>query len=89
MFVVEKATTNVAPQLWQPNNGIQMINDVPNSSKATFPCMALSKNDSYVMSACGAKISLFNMMTFKVISKLMLIYFVVIIVIFLLPYLPI
>ncbi|ESW10946.1 hypothetical protein PHAVU_009G252100 [Phaseolus vulgaris] len=66
-----KATTNVAPQLWQPNNGIQMINDVPNSSKATFPCMALSKNDSYVMSACGAKISLFNMMTFKVMTTFM------------------
>ena len=30
------------------------------------PCIALSKNDSYVMSACGGKISLFNMMTFKV-----------------------
>ena len=31
-----------------------------------IPCFALSKNDSYVMSASGGKISLFNMMTFKV-----------------------
>ena len=29
-------------------------------------CIALSKNDSYVMSASGGKVSLFNMMTFKV-----------------------
>jgi len=65
MFV-QKATTSVVPQLWQPNNGIHMINDVPNSSEAILPCMALSNNDSYVMSACGGKISLFNMMTFKV-----------------------
>lgn len=34
------------------------------------PCFALSKNDSYVMSASGGKISLFNMMTFKVIDEL-------------------
>lgn len=31
------------------------------------PCFALSKNDSYVMSASGGRISLFNMMSFKVI----------------------
>ncbi|KAL5657075.1 hypothetical protein ACJX0J_030238, partial [Zea mays] len=30
---------------------------------------ALSKNDSYVMSASGGKISLFNMMTFKLVFK--------------------
>ncbi|CAL9022900.1 unnamed protein product, partial [Prunus brigantina] len=33
-------------------------------------CFALSKKDSYVMSASGGKISLFNMMTFKVKTKL-------------------
>ena len=35
----------------------------------TVPCFALSKNDSYVMSASGGRISLFNMMTFKVILE--------------------
>lgn len=30
------------------------------------PCFALSKNDSYLMSASGGKISLFSVMTFKV-----------------------
>ena len=37
-----------------------------NNPEAAVHCFALSKNDSYVMSASGGKISLFNMMTFKV-----------------------
>ena len=44
-----------------------MTNDTREGSKEdVVPCFALSKNDSYVMSASGGKISLFNMMTFKV-----------------------
>jgi hypothetical protein len=43
-----------------------MTNDVPENLEEAVPCVALSKNDSYVMSACGGKVSLFNMMTFKV-----------------------
>lgn len=63
-----QATANVAPQLWQPPSGTLMTNDI-NESKPTeesAACIALSKNDSYVMSASGGKVSLFNMMTFKV-----------------------
>ena len=41
------------------------INVAANPEEAV-PCIALSKNDSYVMSASGGKVSLFNMMTFKV-----------------------
>jgi len=63
---VLKATTTVVPQHWQPPSGLLMTNDVPDGSEEPVPCIALSKNDSYVMSACGGKISLFNMMTFKV-----------------------
>lgn len=60
----QQVSTRSAPRLWQPNNGIQMINDVrDNGSK---PCLALSKNDSYIASSCGKMISLFNMITFKV-----------------------
>ncbi|KAF7837781.1 topless-related protein 2 [Senna tora] len=66
-----KATANVVPQHWQPNNGLVMTNDVPDNSEEAVPCIALSKNDSYVMSACGGKISLFNMMTFKVMTTFM------------------
>ncbi|KAH9783947.1 protein TOPLESS-RELATED PROTEIN 2 [Citrus sinensis] len=68
-----KATANVAPQLWQPPSGTLMTNDI-NESKPTeesAACIALSKNDSYVMSASGGKVSLFNMMTFKVMTMFM------------------
>lgn len=47
-----------------------MTNDVTDANpEDAVSCFALSKNDSYVMSASGGKISLFNMMTFKVISE--------------------
>ncbi|PHU24123.1 Topless-related protein 4 [Capsicum chinense] len=67
-----KATASVSPQLWQPSSGILMTNDVhePNHEEAVS-CFALSKNDSYVMSASGGKISLFNMMTFKTMTTFM------------------
>jgi hypothetical protein len=62
-----QATASVPPQLWQPSSGILMTNDINDSNtEDAVPCFALSKNDSYVMSASGGKISLFNMMTFKV-----------------------
>ena len=62
-----KATVNAAPEHWQPTSGILMVNDVADAKTVeSVPCIALSKNDSYVMSACGGKVSLFNMMTFKV-----------------------
>ena len=44
-----------------------MTNDITDTNpEESVPCIALSKNDSYVMSASGGKVSLFNMMTFKV-----------------------
>lgn len=56
------------PQLWQPTSGGLMSNDLSDAKPAeeSVACIALSKNDSYVMSASGGKVSLFNMMTFKV-----------------------
>jgi WD40 repeat protein len=67
-----KATASVVPQHWQPNSGLLMTNDVSGVNlEEAVPCIALSKNDSYVMSACGGKISLFNMMTFKVMTTFM------------------
>jgi WD40 repeat protein len=66
-----KATASLPPQQWQPASGILMTNDVAETNpEEAVPCFALSKNDSYVMSASGGKISLFNMMTFKVKSQL-------------------
>ena len=47
-----------------------MTNDVSGVNlEEAVPCIALSKNDSYVMSAAGGKVSLFNMMTFKVLIR--------------------
>ncbi|KAL9233336.1 hypothetical protein vseg_008354 [Gypsophila vaccaria] len=67
-----KATASVVPQHWQPNSGLLMTNDVAGVNlEDAVPCIALSKNDSYVMSAAGGKVSLFNMMTFKVMATFM------------------
>ncbi|XP_031379895.1 protein TOPLESS-RELATED PROTEIN 2-like isoform X2 [Punica granatum] len=68
-----KATAHIVPQLWQPPNGTLMTNDISDSKspEESAACIALSKNDSYVMSASGGKISLFNMMTFKVMTTFM------------------
>ncbi|XP_074563164.1 protein TPR3-like [Curcuma longa] len=67
-----KATTGVAPQLWQPPSGILMTNEIADTNpEEAVHCFALSKNDSYVMSASGGKISLFNMMTFKTMTTFM------------------
>ncbi|KAL8042991.1 hypothetical protein ABFX02_09G089000 [Erythranthe guttata] len=70
--VTGKATAAVPPQLWQPSSGILMTNDISETNlEEAVPCFALSKNDSYVMSASGGKISLFNMMTFKTMTTFM------------------
>ncbi|KAK4491367.1 hypothetical protein RD792_002106 [Penstemon davidsonii] len=67
-----KATANDTPQHWKPNSGLIMANDtVGVNLEEAVPCIALSKNDSYVMSAAGGKVSLFNMMTFKVMTTFM------------------
>ncbi|CAN4113022.1 unnamed protein product [Withania somnifera] len=68
-----KANASIVPQLWQPSSGTQMTNDTSNDTNPedVVPCFALSKNDSYVMSASGGKISLFNMMTFKTMTTFM------------------
>lgn len=67
-----KATASIAPQLWQPSSGILMTNDLSDTNpEDAVSCFALSKNDSYVMSASGGKISLFNMMTFKTMTTFM------------------
>ncbi|XP_078443157.1 protein TPR3-like isoform X2 [Wolffia australiana] len=67
-----KASASTQPQLWQPPSGILMTNDITDANpEEAVPCFALSKNDSYVMSASGGKISLFNMMTFKTMTTFM------------------
>ncbi|KAK4760355.1 hypothetical protein SAY87_005248 [Trapa incisa] len=70
--ITGKATASVVPQLWQPPSGIHMTNQLSDTNpEEAVPCFALSKNDSYVMSASGGKVSLFNMMTFKTMTTFM------------------
>ncbi|WCJ30341.1 Protein TOPLESS [Euphorbia peplus] len=64
-----KVTTEIIPQLVQPPSGILMTNHVPEATKEEVtPFFAMSKNDSYIMSTSGGKISLFNTMTFKTLA---------------------
>ncbi|XP_052175670.1 topless-related protein 4-like isoform X2 [Diospyros lotus] len=66
-----KATTSVLPHLWQPSSTISMTNDISDTNlEDAVPCFALSKNDSYVVSTSGGKISLFNVvMLFEVVTS--------------------
>ncbi|KAJ0078514.1 hypothetical protein Patl1_24463 [Pistacia atlantica] len=68
-----KATAYVAPQLWQPPSGTLMTNDINDvkTAEESAACIALSKNDSYIMSASGGKVSLFNRRIFKVMATFM------------------
>ncbi|KAL4565123.1 hypothetical protein LXL04_029208 [Taraxacum kok-saghyz] len=68
-----KSTASTLPQLWKPTNGAVMCNDVSESKsdEESAACVDLSKNNSYIISASGGKVSLFNMMTFKVKTTFM------------------
>ncbi|OMP03724.1 hypothetical protein CCACVL1_02292 [Corchorus capsularis] len=57
----------------KPPSGTHMTNDISDTKPAeeSAAYIASSKNDSYVMSASGGKVSLFNMMTFKVMTTFM------------------
>ncbi|GLT77952.1 hypothetical protein SLA2020_495050 [Shorea laevis] len=68
-----KATTKVSPLLWQPKSGLQLMsNDLTGrNTEEAVPCFALSKNGSYLMSASGGMISLFNTITFKTMMTIM------------------
>ncbi|KZV47622.1 protein TOPLESS-like [Dorcoceras hygrometricum] len=66
------ATTKFSPRLWQPMKGALMSNDLPeNGSEVVIPCFSLSKNDSYVVSASGRMITLYNMLVFKKMRNVM------------------
>ncbi|GAB2269496.1 Topless- protein 4 [Dionaea muscipula] len=64
-----KASASMVPVLWQPSSGMLMTNEIGEANlEEAVPCFALSKNDSYVMSTSGGKVSLFNLMTFKTMT---------------------
>ncbi|KAK1401734.1 hypothetical protein POM88_001339 [Heracleum sosnowskyi] len=67
-----KATAKFVPEVWKSKNGFFMANDIAGVDlQEACPCVDISKNDSYVMSACGGKISLFNMISYRVMTTVM------------------
>lgn len=51
-----------------------MINETSDKTpEEAIPCLALSNNDAYLVSASGGEISLFNMATFKVTTRIFLV----------------
>ncbi|WOH14315.1 hypothetical protein DCAR_0933834 [Daucus carota subsp. sativus] len=67
-----KATAKELPHLWKPSSGLLMANDIAGVDlQKSSPCIALTKNDSYVMSAFGGKVSVFNALTYEVMTTFM------------------
>ncbi|CAL2226230.1 unnamed protein product [Prunus armeniaca] len=65
------ATAKVHPNLWKPRRLELMNIDLPSTNpEDSMSCFDLSKNDSYLMSATGGMLSVFDMTTFKVTRKL-------------------
>uniref|UniRef100_A0A251SU26 Putative concanavalin A-like lectin/glucanase domain-containing protein n=1 Tax=Helianthus annuus TaxID=4232 RepID=A0A251SU26_HELAN len=64
----KQSTASIVPQLWYPISGVLMANHLNENTPAeeSVACIALTKNDCYVLSASGGNISLFDMMTSKV-----------------------
>ncbi|XP_019184024.1 PREDICTED: TMV resistance protein N-like [Ipomoea nil] len=62
---------NPSRKNWQPNSGPPMINDVSGVNlEEVVPCIALSNDDSFVVSAAGGNVSLFNIMTSEVMKTI-------------------
>mmetsp|Transcript_2085 Transcript_2085/g.13451 ORF Transcript_2085/g.13451 Transcript_2085/m.13451 type:complete len:1075 (-) Transcript_2085:750-3974(-) len=57
--------------LWKPSPSAVMQNDRSPGSDDAVACMVISRNDSYVLSASGGKVSLFNLLTFKIMAAFM------------------
>ncbi|CAI0444241.1 unnamed protein product [Linum tenue] len=67
-----QVTAKVPPELLKRRNSSTtlMKNDLTANTEAV-PCFALSKNDCYLISSSGAKISIFNTLTFKTVVSFM------------------
>ncbi|KAL3747066.1 hypothetical protein ACJRO7_015927, partial [Eucalyptus globulus] len=67
-----RATISVVSRLWRPPDWNWMSNDTSDANpEDAVPCFALSKNESYIISASGGKIYLFNMITCKTMTTFM------------------
>ncbi|XP_055820274.1 protein TPR3-like isoform X2 [Solanum dulcamara] len=70
-----QTTPKCTPQLWQPRSGqsgVFLTNGLPSSDAgAVSPCIALTKNDFYALSASGGAVSIFNILVFKRMKSIM------------------
>ncbi|KAJ4707843.1 Protein TOPLESS [Melia azedarach] len=68
-----RATAKAHPRLVQTASALFMTNDLVGAKGGgdVMPCLALTNNDSYLMSACGGKVSLFNVLTFRTMVSFM------------------
>lgn len=57
--------------LWRPPTGLVMRNDAlpAPAGQPAYACMVLSRNDSYLLSCSGEKVAVFNLLTFKLMTK--------------------
>ncbi|CAI0415205.1 unnamed protein product, partial [Linum tenue] len=61
-----QATAKVPPELVKRrNSSTTLMKNELTANPEAIPCFALSKNDCYLISSSGGKISLFNVLTFK------------------------
>lgn len=67
----DNTTVFEGPSLWRPSPSAVMTNDEAAGEEPVLPCMAVSRNDSYVLSASGGKVSLFNLLSFKIMAAFM------------------
>ncbi|XP_050896460.1 topless-related protein 2 [Lathyrus oleraceus] len=65
------ATARFVPKEYRPSSGFLLTHDVPNDSDLAIPCIDISRNDAYGVSACGGLISLFNLISFRVMTSFM------------------
>ncbi|XP_076937061.1 protein TOPLESS-RELATED PROTEIN 2-like isoform X2 [Bidens hawaiensis] len=69
----QNSSASMVPRLWHPVNGALMSNHLNETicAEESVACIALTKNDSFVLSASGGKISLFDMMASKALKTFM------------------
>ncbi|CAN1287822.1 Topless-related protein 4 [Linum perenne] len=76
LFNTQQVSTEVAPELRKRRNSPpeeeMMTNDLTeNPDPDALPCLDISNNLSYLISASGGKISLFNMLTMKTMASVL------------------
>ncbi|XP_025888357.1 topless-related protein 1-like isoform X20 [Solanum lycopersicum] len=66
-----QTTPKCTPQLWQPRSGVVPENSLLSSDAgAVSPCIALTNNGFYALSASGGAVSIFNINLYKIMKSI-------------------